>query len=90
MEKQKIGDGLKIKKVLATYGDGKQKVVFTTGACAVINGEYVEYWTGMSDEERKKLELEENMDIITKIVRKAIHEEFETFKRELLKELTTK
>lgn len=86
MEKQKIGNGLSIKKVLATYGDGKQKVVFTTGACAVIQGEYVEYWTGMSEEERKKLELEEEMDVITKIVREAIHEEFEALKRELREE----
>lgn len=84
-EVKKIG-GLTVRKVVTTFGDGKQKVLFTNGACAVVDNDKILYNTPILPEQMREIEREEDLIKTTNILREVIREEFETFKRELREE----
>ena len=87
MNEQKTVDGVPVERVIYTFEDGKEKVLLRTGRCVMAQGGKILYNMPLTPQEAEKIEAEKDREAIREAVADVLHREFETFKRELLKEL---
>ena len=87
MNEQKTIEGVPVERVVYTFADGREKVLLKTGRCVMAQGGKILYSLPLTPQEADEIKAEKDREAIREAVADVLHEEFETFKRELLKEL---